>query len=170
MVTGLGKPVPEKIRKRLAKYLAKDEELIQVTGVSNLYFWSKFVQTLPLAILIIGIPSLLKLIHQKRSLTYILTNRRFLIIRGIFSRKLTSTPLTAITHITVEQSFSERFFYRSGQMVIITAGYDPREIVVEHIANPVEFKVLIEELTGLQGRNNQKQPFSGRLLRSLKVS
>ena len=55
--------------------------------------------------------------------------------------------MTAITHVTIEQSFLQRFLFNTGHLVIITAGFDQREIVIEHIANPVGFKVMIEELT-----------------------
>ena len=84
---------------------------------------------------------------MRQSYTYALTNRRFLIIRGIFSRKIVTAPLTAITHVTIEQSFAQRFIFNTGHLVIITAGFDQREIVIEHVANPVGFKVMIEELT-----------------------
>ena len=141
------KPPTEHQKRRFAKFLARDEQVIVITGVSNRYFWSKFLVLLPLALIIIGLPKLVGLIHHKRSLTYILTHRRFMILQGIFTRKIITAPLAAITHITVEQNFSERFFYNSGQLVIITAGYDPREIVIENISNPVAFKVLMDELT-----------------------
>ena len=84
---------------------------------------------------------------MRQSFTYALTNRRFLIIRGIFSRKIVTAPLTAITHVTIEQSVLQRFLFNTGHLVIITAGFDQREIVIEHVGNPVEFKILIEELT-----------------------
>jgi len=84
---------------------------------------------------------------MRQSYTYALTNRRFLIIRGIFARKIVTAPLTAITHVTIEQSFWQRFFFNTGHLVIITAGFDQREIVIEHVGNPVEFKIIIEELT-----------------------
>ncbi|KKR78191.1 MAG: hypothetical protein UU23_C0002G0018 [Candidatus Curtissbacteria bacterium GW2011_GWA1_40_9] len=84
---------------------------------------------------------------MKQSFTYALTNRRFVIVRGIFSRKIVTAPLTAITHVTVEQSFFQRFVFNTGHLVIITAGFDQREIVIENIGNPLEFKILIEELT-----------------------
>ena len=53
----------------------------------------------------------------------------------------------AIMHVTVEQSILQRYLLNTGHLVIITAGYDQREIVIEHIGNPIQFKVLIEELT-----------------------
>lgn len=141
------KPPSEKQKEKLAKLLAKDEKVILVTSIGNRYFWSKFLTLLPLAFLLIGIPKLSQLIRMKQSYVYALTNRRFLIIRGIFTRKIVTAPLDRITHITVEQSLTQRYFYNTGHLVIITAGFDQREIVIEHISDPVAFKILVEELT-----------------------
>lgn len=141
------KPPSEAQKRRFTKYLVADEEPVLVTGISNRYFWIHFFWYLLLSFLLIGIPKLSFLIRKKQSYTYVLTNRRFLIIRGIFSRKLTTAPLDRITHVTVEQSFPERFLFNTGQLVIITAGFDQREIVIENIGDPVKFKILMEELT-----------------------
>ena len=141
------KPPSKSQKKRLAKFLSQGEEIVVVTTIGNRYFWMKFLALLPFAFLIVGIPKLGQLVRMKQSYTYVLTNRRFLIIRGIFSRKIVTAPLTAITHVTIEQSFLQRFLFNNGHLVIITAGFDQREIVIEHVGNPVEFKILIEELT-----------------------
>lgn len=141
------KPPTKSQRKKLSKLLAQGEEIICVTSIGNIYFWSKLITYLPLALILVGLPKLLAIIRMRQSYTYALTNRRFLIVRGIFSRKIVTAPLTAITHVTVEQSFSQRFFYNTGNLVIITAGFDQREIVIENIGNPVQFKIMIEELT-----------------------
>lgn len=111
------------------------------------YGWLKYLGIIPFIILVVNTPKYTHLIRMKQSFTYALTNRRFLIIRGLFSRKIVTAPLTAITHVTVEQSFFQRFIYNTGHLVIITAGFDQREIVIENIGNPLEFKILIEELT-----------------------
>lgn len=111
------------------------------------YSYLKYLGIIPLGLLIANTPKYSHLIRMRQSFTYALTNRRFLIIRGIFSRKIVTAPLTAITHVTVEQSFLQRFIYNTGHLVIITAGFDQREIVIENIGNPLEFKILIEELT-----------------------
>lgn len=134
-------------KKRLAKLLGEDEELVLVSTIGPRYFWLNFLLLLPFSFVLIGLPKLSQLVRMKQSYTYALTNRRFLIVRGIFSRKIVTAPLTAITHVTVEQSFIQRFLFNTGHLVIITAGFDQREIVIEHIANPVGFKILIEELT-----------------------
>jgi uncharacterized membrane protein YdbT with pleckstrin-like domain len=141
------KPPTRGQKRRFSKYLSSGEDIVLITGISSRYFLSQFLRYLLLSFLLIGIPPLIRTIRQKLSYIYLLTTRRFLIVQGLFSRKLITSPLDRITHITVEQSFTERFFYSSGQVVIITAGYDPREIVIEHIGQPVKFKNLMEELT-----------------------
>ena len=159
------KPPSKKQKEKLAKLLAKDEKVILVTSIGTRYFISRFISLLPLALLIIGIPRLAQLLRMRQSYVYALTNRRFLIIRGIFTRKIVTAPLDRITHITVEQSFSQRYFYNTGHLVIITAGFDQREIVIEHIGDPVAFKILVEELTQkLEEKEDELQNFK---LRSL---
>ncbi len=128
-----------------------------VTTIGIRYFWIKFFTILPFAFLIVGIPKLGQLIRMRQAYTYALTNKRFLIIRGIFSRKIVTAPLDRITHITVEQSIFQRFLFNSGHLVIITAGFDQREIVIENIGNPVAFKILIEELTEKIGQSKEAE-------------
>lgn len=156
--------------KKYSKYLSVDEKIVTINGVSDRYlvikllfflspllavFASYFVSSpilkmilliVPMIIILIETPAISALIRKRQSLRYILTSRRLLIIKGILARKLTTAPLDRITHVTVEQSALERFIYNSGQMLIITAGFDQREIVIENIGSPVEFKVLMEEL------------------------
>src|SRR3990167_7717646 len=134
-------------KKKLGKFLGRNEEVVLVTTIGPRYFWINFFMLLPFAFLLVGLSKFSRLVRMRQSYTYALTNRRFLIIRGIFSRKIVTAPLTAITHVTIEQSFAQRFIFNTGHLVIITAGFDQREIVIEHVGNPVEFKILIEELT-----------------------
>lgn len=135
------------------------------------YDWLKYFGIIPLVLLIYNTPKYSHLIRMKQSFTYALSNRRFLIVRGIFSRKIVTAPLTAITHVTVEQSFLQRFVYNTGHLVIITAGFDQREIVIENIGNPLEFKILIEELTekieDTWGGESVEEPTTDTKLRSL---
>jgi uncharacterized membrane protein YdbT with pleckstrin-like domain len=141
------KPPTKNQVKKLTKFLSTDERAVLVTSIGTRYFWIKFLTLLPMALLFVGLPKLGHLVRTKQSYIYALTTRRFIIIRGLFARKIVTAPLTAITHVTVEQSFIQRFIYNTGDLIIITAGFDQREIVIENIANPVEFKILIEELT-----------------------
>ncbi|OGD83539.1 hypothetical protein A2165_04470 [Candidatus Curtissbacteria bacterium RBG_13_40_7] len=109
--------------------------------------WLKYLWIPGLIIVLYNTPKYGHLIRMRQSYTYALTDHRFLIIRGLFSRKIVTAPLDRITHITVEQSFVQRYLYDCGDLVIITAGFDQREIVIENIGRPVEFKILLEELT-----------------------
>lgn len=145
-------------KKKYSKYLSPDEKILVVTGISDLYFWSQFSKLLIPALLFFGIPALVRLVRKKQSFHYVLTNKRCLIVQGIFSRKLITAPLSAITHVTIEQSFTERFFYHCGHIVVITAGYDPREIVIEFVSHPIEFKILMEQLAGkLDAKDKQEE-------------
>ncbi len=137
------------------------------------YSYLKYFGVIPLFLLIYFTPKYSRLIRLRQSFVYALTNRRFLIVRGIFSRKIVTAPLTAITHVTVEQSFFQRFLFNTGDLVIITAGFDQREIVIENIGNPLEFKIMIEELTekieegwNASGEEEPKEDFKLRTLSS----
>ncbi len=141
------KPPGKRQVKKLSKLLGTGEEVIMVTSIGSRYFWINFFVLLPFAFLIIGLPKLSNILRIRQSYTYALTNRRFLIVRGLFTRKIVTAPLDRITHITVEQSFLQRYLYNTGDLVIITAGFDQKEIIIENIANPVKFKILIEDLT-----------------------
>lgn len=152
------KPPNPHQKKRLEKFLSKDEKVIAVTSIGMRYFWINFALLFPLALIFIGIPKLGQLLRMRQSFTYALTNKRFLIIRGIFSRKIVTAPLAAITHVTIEQSFAQRYIYNTGNLVVITAGFDQREIVIEHIGDPVQFKILIEELTDKEDDDSEEGP------------
>lgn len=119
--------------------------------------WIKYFGILALIILISRIKKTSTIFRRRQSFAYVLTSRRFLIVSGILSRKIVTAPLDAITHITIEQSFLQRFVYNTGHLIIITAGFDQREIVIENIASPVKFKIFIEELSGSSGDNAQSR-------------
>lgn len=111
------------------------------------YNWVKYIGIPALAILLLNLKKTSNIARKRQSFTYVLTNRRCLIISGIFTRKIITAPLNRITHVTVEQSFTQRFLYNTGHLLIITAGFDQREIVIEDVASPVTFKIFLEELS-----------------------
>ena len=109
--------------------------------------WLKYVGILAVIILLANVKRTSSILRKRQSFTYILTDRRCLIVSGIFTRKIITAPLDRITHITVLQSFLQRFLFNTGHLLIITAGFDQREIMIEHVASPVKFKIFIEELS-----------------------
>lgn len=136
----------EKQKQHYAEYLADGEEIIAVFGIGSLYYWINFITLFILSFVVIGLPFLLRLMHLKHSLTYILTDRRVLLKDGIFSVKTTSVPYDKITHIKVRQTFINKISYDMGDITIHTAGPTPVEIDLIKVQAPMKVKNLIEEL------------------------
>lgn len=133
-------------KKKFANYLSTGEQLISVFGIGDKYFWYNAIPLFILSVPLIGMPFLLKLLHQKHSLTYILTNRRVMVREGIFSTELTTAPYHHITHITVKEKFLHKMSFQMGDIIIHTAGPTPVEIHLLHVQDPMSVKNLIEEL------------------------
>jgi len=159
----------EKVRKEYQKYLIPGEELVLVTGIGNRYFWLKFLFNLPFGLILIGLPSLSRLYREKHSVRYILTNHRFIIKRGLFSIKVTSAPYDKVTHITVDESFTNRFIYNAGDISLITAGFDQREIVISHVGDPIRFKNFMEHLILRDKQKSQDSQRFDEEIRPLKL-
>jgi membrane protein YdbS with pleckstrin-like domain len=136
----------EKEKRHYSDYLADGEEIIAVFGIGRTYYLINFISLLILSFVVIGIPFLLRLMHLKHALTYILTDRRVLLKDGIFSVKTTSVPYDKITHIKVKQTFLNRISYDMGDITIHTAGPTPVEIDLIKVQSPMKVKNLIEEL------------------------
>lgn len=136
----------EKQKQKYAYYLAEGEEIIAVFGIGNKYFWINVIPLFILSIPLIGMPFLLKLLHLKHRLIYILTDRRVVIKDGVFSTKITTAPYDKITHITVREDFFKKLSYGIGDITIHTAGPTPVEIDLIKVQNPMKVKNLIEEL------------------------
>jgi membrane protein YdbS with pleckstrin-like domain len=136
----------ERQREKYADYLAEGEEIVAAFGIGPRYFWSNVAALAPLSLVLIGLPFLLKLVHLKHSKTYLLTNRRVLVKDGVFSVKITTAPYDKITHITVQENFLTKLFYKMGDITIHTAGPTPVEIDLLKVQYPMRIKNLIEEL------------------------
>lgn len=131
--------------------------IFMFAGLVNIpnYDWLKYVGLVFALFLILTVKRSSGVLRKKQSFLYILTNHRCLIVSGIFNRKIITAPLDRITHITVMQSFPQRLIFNTGHLLIITAGFDQKEIVIENVENPVKFKVLIEELSRKSERGDE---------------
>lgn len=164
--------VSQKDRDKFGKFLAEDEELILVTGLSQMYLNRVFSLSLlyPGAILMLvglGIAyfgkynlgygllaglilalfyALFKTILTHYANRYLLTTRRVIIKKGVFAVKLTTALFDKITHIEVDQSFIDRALLKHGTIIINTAGSNKDEIIVRYISSPIEFKNILERL------------------------
>lgn len=162
----------EKQKKAFAKYLSEDEDLVLVTGLSSAHLRSQFcvfllfpgvvfaaigyglfylfgadiLASLLAAVFSMTLFAVLKTMHLYHSNRYLLTTRRVIIKKGLFSVKINSALFDKITHIEVEQGFVERLFFHHGKIIVNTAGMNKGEMVLDFIDYPIEVKNLLERL------------------------
>lgn len=120
--------------------------LRNLPGLEILATYGNWVFLPGVLVFLIGLPYVLKLIHLKHSMTYILTDRRVLIKDGILSVNWTSAPYDKITHLTVKEDFIKKISYQIGDITIHTAGPTPIETDLIKVQHPVKIKNLLEEL------------------------
>lgn len=154
------------------KYLSEDEELVLVTGYSPAYLRNKFLMNslfpgvifLGLGLgaawilglgkawaLILGIggmfiSSLGRTLHAYHAMRYLLTTRRVIIKKGLFSVKLTAALFDKITHLEVDQGIIDRLILHHGTLIVNTAGLNKGEITLKFVDYPMELKNLLERL------------------------
>lgn len=162
----------QKQKKSFSPYLSEDEDLVLVTGLSKAYIRSKFamyllfpgllffglglglgwmlglskVFLLSLGTLAMILAALLKTMHIYHANRYLLTTKRVIIKRGLFSVKLTAALFDKITHLEMDQTVVDRFLFHHGSIIVNTAGLNKGEIVLQYIDYPLEIKNLLERL------------------------
>lgn len=162
----------QKQKDAFKKYLSEDEELILVTSLSKAYIRSKFViyilfpgllffgfglglawllnlsktWALSLAVVLMFLGALLKSLHLFHANRYLLTTRRVVIKKGLFSVKLTAALFDKITHLEVDQSIIDRLLLHHGTIIVNTAGLNKGEIILRFVDYPLELKNLLERL------------------------
>lgn len=159
-------------KRAFAPYLSEDEELILVTGLSMAYLRNKMAlfflfpgviffalgfglgwflkldlaPSLVLGFIFDLLISFVKIVHIYHANRYLLTTRRVIIKKGLFSVKLTAAMFDKITHLEVDQSFIDRLLLHHGDIIVNTAGLNRGEIVLKSVDYPMELKNLIERL------------------------
>ena len=157
----------QKQKDTFKKYLSEDEELVLVTGLSKAYIRSNFIIYLLLLGLGLGLgwvlslgkvwalilgmggmflSAILKTMHVHHANRYLLTTRRVIIKKGLFSVKLTAALFDKITNLVVDQSIIDRLLLHHGTIVVNTAGVSKGEIVLKYVDYPLELKNLLERL------------------------
>lgn len=136
--------------------LSPKEEIKKQFGVGkkfikyNFIFWLIIgIAGLPILIGFIILPITLfyYLVYIKKAYQYALTNKRILVKKGLFSTKFTSVDYDKITDIHVNEPFWQKF-YKTGDLIVNTAGSDTAEIVLNYIENPYKVKKEIDEIRG----------------------
>lgn len=78
--------------------------------------------------------------------TFVMTNRRVIVKKGWLNTSVKSVDYDRITDVSVEQSFLDKIFYRSGTLSISTAGGDGYELVLNCVHEPHELKKTLSDL------------------------
>lgn len=167
--------ISEHDRSRFSHLLAGDEEMMLLTGLSRMYLLQKFTHTLIFPGIIIVLISLglayftsknavnpmtaillgwllalfiayLSMHAIKRSVKYILTNKRVVVKKGLLKINLTSAPFDKITQIEIDQGLFDKHLFRHGTIRINIAGLDHKEIELDYVDSPLEFKNILERL------------------------
>ncbi len=162
----------QKQKDTFRRYLSEDEELVLVTGFSKAYIRSKFiiyllfpgmlffalglgggwllnlgkVWALILGLVLMSLAAVFKTMHIFHANRYLLTTRRVIVKKGLFSVKLTAALFDKITHLEVDQSFLDRLLLHHGTIIINTAGLNKGEISLQFVDSPMELKNLLERL------------------------
>lgn len=157
-------------KKAFAPYLSEDEELVLAIGLSKAYIRSKFILYLlfpgllffglglglgwilsleknwafGVSVVAMILVTILKTMHTFHSNRYLLTTKRVVIKKGLFSVRLTAALFDKITHLEVDQSVIDRFLLHHGSIKINTAGQG--QIALNFIDYPMEIKNLLERL------------------------
>ncbi|MCL5784778.1 MAG: PH domain-containing protein [Patescibacteria group bacterium] len=176
----------EKQKNTFKKYLSEDEELVLVTGLSKAYTRSQFIMyilfpgmlflglglglgwllgigriwALVLGLVLMFLSAVIRILHVYHANRYLLTTRRVVIKKGLFSVKLTAALFDKITHLEVDQSIMDRLLLHHGNIIVNTAGMNKGEISLKYVDYPLELKNLLERLInrereqfGLRGVN-----------------
>lgn len=176
----------QKQKDTFRKYLSEDEELVLVTGLSQAYIRSQFIIFLLFPgmlflglglglgwllgigrvwALVLGLAGMLmsaiiRILHVYHANRYLLTTRRVVIKKGLFSVRLTAALFDKITHLEVDQSMMDRLLLHHGTIIVNTAGLNKGEISLKSVDYPLELKNLLERLInrereqfGLRGVN-----------------
>ncbi|TSC66472.1 MAG: Uncharacterized protein CEO21_182 [Microgenomates group bacterium Gr01-1014_80] len=186
-------PTPAQ-KSSFAPYLAEDEELILVTGLSKAYIRSKFIfymlfpgmialvaalgigkllgvdmmKAFMVGVFLMILLAFIKTLHLYHANRYLLTTRRVIIKRGLFAVKLTAALYDKITHLEVDQGLVDRFLLHHGTIIVNTAGMDKGEIILRFVDYPMELKNLMDRLISREreqyGRGGATTTVEGEIL------
>jgi len=143
---------PEYYQKIWNKVLADGEKTKYEFVISNKYLKFNIILWIILSFFLMFIPLPFALFYYgyylKVANAYAFTNKRILVHRGWLSTTTISIDYDKITDIRVSESFLEKILYKTGSLVINTAGTGRPEVMLYHIDSPYEVKKNLEKIKG----------------------
>lgn len=148
-----------------SKVLSQDEKVLYEFSVSgrwvktNLVIWSIILAPLALvglfgrnggaffwAIVLYGVVWFYFGFYIKAAHAYAFTDKRVLVHVGWLSTKMISIDYGKITDLFVAEKFLDRLIFKTGKIVINTAGTSGHEAVLINVAEPYEIKKKLEAI------------------------
>tara|TARA_B110000285_G_scaffold85647_1_gene98304 strand:- start:71 stop:445 length:375 start_codon:yes stop_codon:yes gene_type:complete len=117
----------------IEKTLTTDEVVISIFSIHKFFYIIPALSSLVL----IGIPSLLKLVFTE----YSLTNKRIVVKTGIIGRSTEELKLSKVETVELRQSILGRIF---GFGNIVLSGTGASNLVLKTVADPVQVKKTID--------------------------
>ena len=117
----------------IEKTLTTDEVVIFIFSIHKFFYIIPALSSLVL----IGIPSLLKLVFTE----YSLTNKRIVVKTGIIGRSTEELKLSKVETVELRQSILGRIF---GFGNIVLSGTGASNLVLKTVADPVQVKKTID--------------------------
>lgn len=147
--------IPPKPEFNWSRWLSSGEEVKLECGLGQHYLQTGFIFSLSigivLSILIVGIFIIIwALVYWKfylpRAFRFALTDRRVLVHRGLLNTSLISIDYKKITDVQLKEDFIEKHLFSTGTILINTAGTTYHEVIIDKLADAVEFKQQLESL------------------------
>ena len=115
------------------KTLIDDEIVASIFSIHKFFYIIPFISSF----LIVGLPSLLKLIFTE----YGLTNNRVITKTGIISRSTEEMKLSKVETVEIKQGILGRIL---GYGNVIVSGTGSSKVVISRVSNPIDVKKNID--------------------------
>ena len=121
----------------IEKTLGSDEKVVSMFSI---HWWS-YITPLIFSMMIIGIPSLLKVISTE----YGLTSKKVVSKTGIIGRNTEEMNLAKVENVEIKQGVLGRIL---GFGNVVVAGTGGSKVVLSNVSNPLKVKKDIESILG----------------------
>ena len=138
------------------KTLNPDEKIEYEFSIGDAYVKKSLIYGIILSLLLLPLYGLGVLVffwvlfyfgfYIKRANAYAFTNKRVVVHKGWLSTHTISVDYDKITDVSVKEPFLDRIMFKTGSLVINTAGTHLKEVILNHIESPYETKKKLDQL------------------------
>lgn len=89
-----------------------------------------------LLLVLVAAAAFVPVLYQRYFVHYAITDRRVMTREGLLHKTFITADLPSVTDVTIDESFLERVFTRTGVVGINTAGSNHVELHFDHVIKP----------------------------------